>query len=131
MLQFKFRVQTSVCVLGAYGGHIGLYIARECLTRGLPTRILVREGWADVPEKKARVDELVSLGAVLVPGDASDLESLLRAFEGVGVVISALGGWAPLGPPHDNVYAACKACGVGRVVPAQFGIDVLSFEVRY
>ena len=68
---------------------------------------------------------------VLVPGDATDADSLVRAFEGVSVVISALGGWAPLGPAHDNVYAACKACGVGRVVPAQFGIDVLSFEVRW
>lgn len=43
------------------------------------------------------------------------------------IVISALGGWGDLLTAHRNVYAACKANGVKRVVPAQFGSDVLSF----
>jgi uncharacterized protein YbjT (DUF2867 family) len=73
------------------------------------------------------VDELVAAGAIAVPGDAADPASLLTAFAGVDVVVSALGGWGDLLTLHRNVYEACKAVGVRRVVPAQFGFDVLSF----
>ena len=119
------------CVLGSYGEFVGLYIARNCLTReNVITKILVRPGYENDAEKKRKVDELVSKGAVVVLGDAGDRESLVSAFEGVDVVISALGGWGAVDVFHDNVYAACLATGVQRVVPAQFGVDILSLPTE-
>lgn len=116
-----------VCVLGSYGEFVGYYIARSALTReNVTTKILVRRGYDSDPEKKRKVDELVSNGAVIVFGDAGDQSSLNAAFEGVDVVISALGGWGPVDEYHNNVYAACLSQGVKRIVPAQFGVDILS-----
>lgn len=115
------------CVLGAYGEHVGKYMAMECLKRGLPTKILCRLGYESFPAKKDIVDRLVASGAEIVFGDASDEASLIEAFKGVDIVISCLGGWGDLVTAHNNVYTACKANGVKRVVPAQFGYDVLSF----
>jgi len=120
-----------ICVLGAYGEHGGTCMVKECLSRaaaGVVATFLVRPGYEAHPEKKERVDELISLGAVPVSGDASDLPSLVKAFAGVDIVISCLGGWGDLLLAHRNVYEACRANGVGRVVPAQFGFDVLSFQ---
>lgn len=117
----------GVCVLGANGAFLGPYIARECLSRRLRTRLLVRPGWEASPDKREKLAALRDAGAELVDGDADDPGSLDAAFAGVQVVISALGGWGPLERAHDNIYAACRRAGVRRVVPAQFGIDVLSF----
>jgi uncharacterized protein YbjT (DUF2867 family) len=58
----------------------------------------------DFPQKKSIVDDLVSKGAQIVFGDAFDVESLKKAFEGVDVVISSLGGWGDLVTCHNNVY---------------------------
>jgi uncharacterized protein YbjT (DUF2867 family) len=68
----------------------------------------------------------VRLGAKVVTGDAFDQASLDCAFAGVDIVISCLGGWGDLFTAHQNVYQACIANKVKRVVPAQFGADVLS-----
>jgi uncharacterized protein YbjT (DUF2867 family) len=67
---------------------------------------------------------------VVVFGDAFDVESLTTAFEGVDIVISALGGWGDLVTCHNNVYEACKMNNVKRIVPAQFGFDVLSYPIE-
>ena len=122
---------TVVCVLGSYGEFVGLHIARQCLLReNVVTKILVRRGYEAFEEKKVKVDELVSHGAIIVYGDASDPDSLISAFEGVDVVISALGGWGAVDVFHQNVYTACLKTGVKRVVPAQFGVDILSLPVE-
>lgn len=118
---------TTICVLGAYGEFIGSYLALECLKRSnVITKILVRPNYLDFPHKKTIVDDLVSKGAQIVYGDAFDVESLTLAFSGVDIVISSLGGWGDLISCHQNVYTACKATGVKRVVPAQFGFDILA-----
>ena len=111
---------------------MGSYLALECLSRPqLLTKILVRPNYKDFPQKKEIVDNLVSKGAIIVFGDASDEASLSEAFIGVDIIISALGGWGDVGRFHDNVYAAAKKLGtVKRIVPAQFGFDVLSLPVE-
>lgn len=118
---------TVVCVLGSYGEFVGYHIADQALKRdNVLTKILVRPGYDSDASKKAKVDSLVAKGAVIVYGDASIPETLLPAFDGVDVVISALGGWGPVDVYHQNVYAACREAGVKRIVPAQFGVDILS-----
>jgi hypothetical protein len=49
------QVGPTVIVLGAYGSFVGGYIAAESLSRGLPTKILVRPSYETSPEKKAKV----------------------------------------------------------------------------
>lgn len=119
---------TRICVLGSYGEFVGSYIAEECLKRsGIETFILVRSGYDLHPEKKTKVDKLVSLGAKIVFGDANDIETLKFAFREVDIVISALGGWEDVEKYHHNVYEACKTIpSIKRIVPAQFGVDILS-----
>ena len=69
------KPSTTICVLGAYGEFVGYPITKECLKReGVITKILVREGTDSDLKKKAKVDELVSLGASIVYGDAFDEE---------------------------------------------------------
>ena len=122
----------TVIVLGAYGEFIGKHLARNCASRSnLITKILVREDAMKVESKKAIVDELVGLGCVIAYGDASTVEALVPAFEGCDYVISALGGWGNVGLFHENVYAACKIVGnIKRIVPAQFGFDILSLPAE-
>lgn len=122
----------TVCVLGSYGEFVGSYLALECLTRpNLITKILVRPNYHEFAKKKEIVDNLVSKGAIIVFGDASDSATLEMAFVGVDIIISALGGWGDVGRFHDNVYTAAKKLGtVKRIVPAQFGFDVLALPIE-
>jgi uncharacterized protein YbjT (DUF2867 family) len=120
--------QTVVCILGATGEFFGSVLVKEaCRRASVRTNFLVRRGAESDPKKQAKIVELVSLGANVVYGDASDIPSLIQAFEGTDIVISSLGGWGDLLTLHNNVYEACKVVGVRRVVPAQFGFDCLSF----
>lgn len=124
--------KVTICVLGSYGEFVGSYIALECLTRpNVITKILVRPNYIEFPKKKEIVENLVSKGAVIVFGDASDESTLELAFIGVDIIISALGGWGDVGRFHSNVYSAAIKLGtVKRIVPAQFGFDVLSLPVE-
>jgi hypothetical protein len=38
------------------------------------------------------------------------------------------GGWGDLGTLHDNIYEACKITNVRRIIPAQYGVDLLSLD---
>jgi saccharopine dehydrogenase-like NADP-dependent oxidoreductase len=88
---------TTIIVLGAYGEFVGKFIALDCLKRpNVITKILVRPNYAEFAAKKEIVDDLASKGAVVVFGDASDPATLIPAFDGVDIVISALGGWVRL-----------------------------------
>lgn len=126
------EAKVTVCVLGSYGEFVGSYLAHECLSRpNIVTKILVRPGYEAYLKKKEIVDSLVSKGAIVVYGDASDKATLLEAFVGVDVIVSALGGWGDVGGFHDNVYEAAKSLGtVKRIVPAQFGFDVLELPTE-
>lgn len=96
---------TTICVLGAYGEFVGKYLTLECLRRSnVITKILVRPSYVESLQKKSTVDDLVSKGAQIIFGDAFDVESLKKAFEGVDIVISSLGGWGDLVTCHNNVY---------------------------
>lgn len=118
----------TILVLGAYGEFVGSTMAKEALKRpNVLVKILVRPGYEKSAEKKAKVDDLVSLGAITVEGDASNQESLNAAFKGVDIIVSCLGGWGDLLDAHKKVYAAALLNNVKRIVPAQFGFDVLSF----
>jgi uncharacterized protein YbjT (DUF2867 family) len=118
-----------ICILGVTGEHLGPYIARWAVKKdGVVARILVRDGFQAVEKKKKIVDELLQAGCELHLGDATDVNSLVSAFTGADIVISSLGGWGDLGTLHDNIYEACKTTNVRRIVPAQYGVDLLSLD---
>ena len=103
-------MSTVVCVLGSYGEFVGSHIAKQCVVRpNLITKILVRPGYDSDAEKKRKVDELVSLGAIIVFGDAADVNTLIPAFDGVDIVLSALGGWGAVDKFHDKYFVS--SCG--------------------
>jgi DNA-binding MarR family transcriptional regulator len=102
-------------------GHIGNVLVRELLKRGERVRALVLPGEDLTP--------IQGLDTEMVEGDILDLDSLIRAFEGVdavyhlaGVISIVPGEWDRLYKVNvvgtQNVIRACSACGVRRLVYA-------------
>jgi len=106
----------TVVVTGA-SGHLGTNLVRELVVEKRQVRALVH----------VNHQTLESLGAEIVRGDVTDLDSLCRAFEGVetvyhmAAVISLLNDEWPLVEKVKvfgigNVVEACLRCGVKRLV---------------
>jgi len=112
----------SVVVVGA-SGNIGFKTAKSFLEKKWETKILVR------PDTKGgdKINELKKLGAETVEGDAANVESLVKAFKGVDVVVSTVsgGGFAI----QENILNAVKQAGVKRFVPSEFGVDITRPDV--
>ncbi|HTU25343.1 MAG TPA: NAD-dependent epimerase/dehydratase family protein [Pirellulales bacterium] len=104
-----------VLVTGA-SGFLGQYVAEQLAARGDTVRVLVRR---DVPE-------LAKLGIEIARGDVRDPEAVRQAAQGVEVVFHVAGVAGIWGPwQHyyatntlgtENVIAACRREGVGRLV---------------
>ncbi len=107
-----------IVVTGA-AGHIGNTLVRALLEKGHKVRCLVmpREG----------LEPLAGLDVEIVEGDVRDRASLVKAFAGASVVyhlasiISLVPGRSSLLTEVNvngtaNVVAACRECGVGRLV---------------
>ncbi|HVJ80995.1 MAG TPA: NAD-dependent epimerase/dehydratase family protein, partial [Planctomycetia bacterium] len=98
------------------GGFLGGAIARMLVARGDLVRSLAR----------GEYPELAQLGVDCRRGDLADPEATRRAAEGVDTVFHVAakpGVWGPYEEYHranvvgtESVLAACKACGVGRLV---------------
>ena len=125
------QTSTPGAVITGANGHIGYALVKELIDKGQRPRLLLRR-------KTALFDGMdcdISLGDITQP------DTLLAAFEGAQVVYH-LAGLIEVGGGNDaavwntnvdgtlNVIAACKACGVKRLVycssvdaipPAQHG----------
>lgn len=122
----------SILVLGA--GELGLPVLRN-LARvakhapGSNISVLLRDSTIDtqVPEKKAVVDELRSLGIQLVAADLvnDSIDQLAEVFARFDTVTGCAGMVAGRETPMKLATAALKS-GVKRYFPWQFGVD---FEV--
>jgi dihydroflavonol-4-reductase len=108
----------AVIVTGATG-HIGNVLVRELLASGVSVRALV------LPKDDTR--PLAGLKIDIAYGDVTDLKSLKKAFKGVNVVFHLAGIVTIMPGMVDllervniggmrNVVAACRACGVRRLV---------------
>src|SRR4051794_17293862 len=105
----------NVLVTGG-GGFLGGAIVRRLAARGDAVRALSRGGYPG----------LRAMGVALVQGDLADPAAVARAAEGCAVVfhVAAKAGiWGPFAEYHRsnvagtrNVIAACRACGVRRLV---------------
>lgn len=122
----------SILVLGA--GELGLPVLRN-LARvakrvpGSTVSVLLRHSsiHIQVPEKKAEIDELRSLGIHMVAADLvnDSIDQLADVFAHFDTVIGCAGMVAGRETPMKLATAALKS-GVKRYFPWQFGVD---FEV--
>lgn len=121
--------EKTALVLGANGG-VGGEIASALLKRGWTVKALVR----DVAKAAARWPGKGS-GPVWIAGDAMDAASVMRAAQGVAVIVHAVNppgyrDWEKLVLPMvDNSIAAAKAVGARIVLPGtvyNFGPDAFA-----
>jgi len=122
----------SILVLGA--GELGLPVLRNLAqvakrAPGSTISVLLRASTigTQVPEKKAEIDELRSLGIQMVAADlvSDSIDQLAEVFARFDTVIGCAGMVAGRETPMKLATAALKA-GVKRYFPWQFGVD---FEV--
>lgn len=122
----------SILVLGA--GELGLPVLRNLAqvakrAPGSTISVLLRASTigTQVPEKKAEIDELRSLGIQMVAADlvSDSIDQLAEVFARFDTVIGCTGMVAGRETPMKLATAALKA-GVKRYFPWQFGVD---FEV--
>jgi len=103
-------------VTGA-SGYVGYALVLELIARGQRPRVLLRKP----------IPLFDNLPCDIAIGDVTDAESLQRAFAGADVVCHVAGLvdisnsrnallWRVNVDGTNNVIAACKACGVGRLV---------------
>lgn len=118
------EMQTTALVLGATGG-IGGAVARKLFARGWRIRALNRDA-----AKASRREPAFEW----VQGDAMNAGDVLRAAEGVGLIVHAVNppgyrDWERLVLPMlDNTIAAARAVGARIVLPGNvynFGPDAL------
>ncbi|WP_085604486.1 MULTISPECIES: aromatic alcohol reductase [unclassified Pseudomonas] len=122
----------SILVLGA--GELGLPVLRNLANvakraPGSTVSVLLRSSTisTQMPEKKAEIDELRSLGIQMVAADlvSDSIDQLAEVFARFDTVIGCAGMVAGRETPMKLATAALKA-GVKRYFPWQFGVD---FEV--
>lgn len=121
---------TPVLVVGATG-MLGGKIARALLAKGgaASVSVMVRPGSSDEGEVKAKLDELVRLGAAVVVGDLADHASLAAATRGMEVVVSTLqGGPDVILEGQVALLDAAKRNGVRRMIPSDFAVDLFEVE---
>ncbi len=120
-------MRSKTVLLAGATGMLGARIAHHLLeAEDVALRLLVRPAALADPDKRSGLDPLVERGAEIVEGDVADPASLLRATEGVDVVVSALqGGREVVVEGQIALARAAAANGVRRILPSDFAIDLL------
>ncbi|KAH9295439.1 hypothetical protein KI387_039027, partial [Taxus chinensis] len=113
---------SRVLVIGATG-YIGRFVALAAVAAGHPVYALVRRATASLPAKAQCLQELKDAGVHIIYGDLSDHNSMVKAVQGMDVVISVVGG-AQL-TDQLKILDAIKEIGtVKRFLPSEFGHDI-------
>jgi uncharacterized protein YbjT (DUF2867 family) len=114
-------VTQTVLLVGAsgmLGGRIAHHLLAQPATR---VRLLVR----DPNSKKDVLGPPVAAGAELIAGDLADPASLIRATQGVDVIVSAVqGGPEVIIDGQVALAQAGKRNGVRRILPSDYALDL-------
>jgi uncharacterized protein YbjT (DUF2867 family) len=119
-------MRSNTVLLAGATGMLGARIAHHLLeAKDVALRLLVRPAALAGVGRRSGLDQLVERGAELVEGDVADPASLLRATEGVDVVVSALQGGREVVVDGQIALARVAAAnGVRRILPSDFAIDL-------
>ncbi|KAE8452069.1 hypothetical protein EG329_002235 [Mollisiaceae sp. DMI_Dod_QoI] len=113
----------NVLILGATG-YIGVYIVEEIIkAKDSFGRIAIFTSPNSAEKKSKQLDELKAQGVEVIVGDVNNSEDLLKAFEGINTVISAVGRNA-IAQQIEWVKLAVQAPTVKRFFPSEFGTDI-------
>ena len=115
--------KTTVLVLGSTG-MLGTKIVNALLDKGeTEVRAMVRPNSYGKEDKRQNIEAMKDKGAIIVEGDLMKPDSLLRVFEGVDVVVSAVGNSKVTVPGQKNAIDSAKKQGVTRFIPSDFSVD--------
>ncbi len=99
-------------------GNLGKHVIQPFLADA-STHVVILTRDASKPDLKPYADK----GAKLVSVDYSSEESLLKALQGVDVVVSTLGPTPEGAEAQDKVLRAGKKAGIKLAVPSEWGAD--------
>ena len=119
-------MKSDTVLLAGATGMLGARIAHHLLeTEDVALRLLVRPAALADPDKRSGLELLVERGAEVVEGEVADPASLVRATDGVDVVVSALqGGREVVMDGQVALARAAAANGVRRMLPSDFALDL-------
>ncbi|CAE6366785.1 unnamed protein product [Rhizoctonia solani] len=109
-------MSTKTVALAGANGYVGKAFAKEFLVQGLDLRILTRGESIN----SAPLQEFKSKGASLHAISYDDEASILKALQGVDVVVSTVAGSAIVSAQVPLIKAA-KAAGVKLFLPSEYG----------
>lgn len=113
----------TVLVVGSTG-MLGTKIISALLDKGTTNvRAMVRPDSNSDEKNREKIDTMKARGVTLVEGDLMNLETLLKACEGVDVVVSAVGNNQVTIPGQKNLIDAAKQQGIKRFIPSDYSVD--------
>ncbi|GLJ55782.1 hypothetical protein SUGI_1197800 [Cryptomeria japonica] len=122
ILEEEQNFSSKILVIGATG-YIGRFIGLAAVAAGHPAYALIRPTTESDPVKKHCLQELKNAGVHIVHGDLSDHKSMVKAMQGIDVVISVVGGAQII--DQLKILDAIKEIGtVKRFLPSEFGHDI-------
>ena len=116
-------VSKSILVIGSTG-MLGTKIVKALLDKGeAEVRAMVRSSSYDKEDNRQDIDAMKAKGAIIVEGDLMKPDTLLPIFEGVEVVVSAVGNNQVTVPGQKNAIAVAQKQGVKRFIPSDYTVD--------
>ena len=113
----------SILVIGSTG-MLGTKIVSALLDkRATQVKAMVRPSSYDREDNRHKIAEMKAKGATIVEGDLMKPDSLLTIFEGVEVVVSAVGNNQVTVPGQKNAIAVAQKQGVKRFIPSDYTVD--------
>ncbi|GLJ50637.1 hypothetical protein SUGI_1078750 [Cryptomeria japonica] len=116
-------ISTSKILVIGGTGYIGRFVALATVAAGHHAYALIRPTTASQPTKAQCLQELKDAGVHILYGDLNDHHSLVKAIQGIDIIISVVGG-AQL-TDQLKILDAIKEIGtVKRFLPSEFGHDI-------
>lgn len=113
----------TVLVIGSTG-MLGIKIVSALLDkRAIQVKAMVRPNSYDKEDNRKKIDEIKAKGAIIVEGDLMKPDTLLPVFEGVDVVVSAVGNNQVTVSGQKNAIAVAQKQGVKKFIPSDYTIN--------
>ncbi|KAJ3567832.1 hypothetical protein NPX13_g6634 [Xylaria arbuscula] len=108
---------------GAIGKHITSAIVSAKASPGHTISLFTSESTVSNPDKQALLSAWKSEGLRIITGDISNADDVTRAYEGIDVVVSALGRNSLL-PQTELIRLAEQSASIRWFFPSEYGTDI-------